>query len=601
MLFGGSPSQICVLFREVLDFVYALTGPVGQPTWLHRNRNLSIPANLINLYEEVHHYTMLQERTASLLAPKVPAGWKLCVFIWDSRATLVDHNLNHWLQRRTWSTKHHGNSLSRLEACDSAGMPVFALSPRPSTSPANTDEGIMGFQLHLEEQGGVVGGLITVMSGLPGYYLVHVFDKGFRQYGLAGRESMEDILTRLQLAQGAQPCFDWIMPTGNQQDFLDRNLMPAGQTNLVLGGGRMVDRVANTSRVCTAIRMPIEQLFSRYSHFYLSGVKYPLPAAYLQRCGRGPTPDLPIIHEILSVIALIIRETYKPFLLTYELPLNVTYAMHGADIRDRIEQENMLCFTKQHVWNRQDIWKKPTQAELNRGNFGLRRANLMDPTTTDLPLLTYAQVMEITGGPHTVDEARSYLTSIEENLVLAEQGAGGLYIDPATYHQAAAGLPREIEAYIFRQVHPPVGYDMARYGPWEPVNIILVVGIPGRHSSQVKRNVVMAYVPISDGAVLYNRMNYREPVLARFKAICCDKSSVIYCLAISYYILIVYVLSLLTPVQLVLAQLGPVCMGQWPSWQAASTPSQAQDLSSCPPTNLLICQTLALHRPLLTH
>ena len=132
------------------------------------------------------------------------------------------------------------------------------------------------------------------------------------------------------------------------------------------------------------------------------------------------------------------------------------------------------------------------------------------------------------------------------------------------------------------------------------MNIMLVVGIPGRHGSQVKRNVVMAYVPISDGAVLYNRMNYREPVLARLKAICCDKSSVIHCLAISYDILIISILSSLAPVQLVLAQLGPVCMGQWSSWRAASTPSQAQGLSLCPPTNLLICQTLALFRPLLT-
>ena len=127
---------------------------MGQPTWHYCNRNLSNPANLINLYEEVHHYTMLQERTASILAPKVPTGWKLCMFIWGCRATLVDHNLNHWLQQRTWSTKHHCNSLSRLEACDPAGMPVFSLSPCLSTFPANTDEGIMWFQINLEERGG---------------------------------------------------------------------------------------------------------------------------------------------------------------------------------------------------------------------------------------------------------------------------------------------------------------------------------------------------------------------------------------------------------------------------------------------------------------
>ena len=93
--------------------------------------------------------------------------------------------------------------------------------------------------------------------------------------------------------------------------------------------------------------------------------------------------------------------------------------MHGEDIQDRIELENILCSTKGQVWNRQDIWKKPTQAEINLGNFGLRRANLMDPATTDLPLLTYAHVIEITGGPHTAREACSYMTSIEENDVLA--------------------------------------------------------------------------------------------------------------------------------------------------------------------------------------
>ena len=63
LIFGNKEDKLCRLFNEVLMYVYSKQfGPTGDPTWLHRGRNLAQIHNLLAFYEEVHHYTMLQER-----------------------------------------------------------------------------------------------------------------------------------------------------------------------------------------------------------------------------------------------------------------------------------------------------------------------------------------------------------------------------------------------------------------------------------------------------------------------------------------------------------------------------------------------------------
>ena len=42
-------------------------------------------------------------------------------------------------------------------------------------------------------------------------------------------------------------------------------------------------------------------------------------------------------------------------------------------------------------------------------------------------------------------------------------------------------MPVFIECHIFSQQNPPLGYDIQEFGPWEPINILIVHKIPGRH------------------------------------------------------------------------------------------------------------------------
>ena len=115
VMFGCKERKLCQLFNEILMFVFSIqAGPTGDPTWLHRGRNLGQIAHLISFYDEIHHFTMLQERAAGTLEPSTPIDSLLCVLNWDSRAILVDKNQNYLTQRRTWSTKHHGNSCNLM-------------------------------------------------------------------------------------------------------------------------------------------------------------------------------------------------------------------------------------------------------------------------------------------------------------------------------------------------------------------------------------------------------------------------------------------------------------------------------------------------------
>ena len=132
------------------------------------------------ILEEVHRATMMNPRAAALYEVLCQPGQKLCLFGWDSWPVQIEKPENHRNQRATWSTKHHGNSLSRMEAVDMEGRPVFTLCLNASTSPRAVDEAMCYFTLELEANAGLVGGLTSMLVGLPDFCMVHLFDNGFR-------------------------------------------------------------------------------------------------------------------------------------------------------------------------------------------------------------------------------------------------------------------------------------------------------------------------------------------------------------------------------------------------------------------------------------
>ena len=125
---------------------------------------------------------MQNPRAAALFSVLCQPGEKLCMMIWDSWPVKIQKSENHKNQRSSWSTKHHGNSLSRLEASDLEGRPVFTLPLSASISPRATDESMTYFTLELEAVAGLRGGLTQILVGLPGFRMVHLFDNGFRYY-----------------------------------------------------------------------------------------------------------------------------------------------------------------------------------------------------------------------------------------------------------------------------------------------------------------------------------------------------------------------------------------------------------------------------------
>ena len=136
--------------------------------------------------------------------------------------------------------------------------------------------------------------------------------------------------------------FHYFLPTRNHSPVLDSHLHQVGV--LPNPGGlrkRLLDRVANTAKVCTSERHIIEQSFARVYNFKMSGNTYPVPHQLLEPCGVPPCPNLPKIELWLEVMAAF-RRSMTPYNLKYPLVPGVSYGDHGKDLVLRLEKENVL-------------------------------------------------------------------------------------------------------------------------------------------------------------------------------------------------------------------------------------------------------------------
>ena len=69
---------------------------------------------------------------------------------------------------------------SRLEACDATGNIVYTTLLSVSISPNGTDESVSFCNVNTESRLGLTGGMARVFTGLPGYRVVNIIDKGFK-------------------------------------------------------------------------------------------------------------------------------------------------------------------------------------------------------------------------------------------------------------------------------------------------------------------------------------------------------------------------------------------------------------------------------------
>ena len=104
---------------------------------------------------------------------------------------------------------------------------------------------------------GIIGGFTDALCGLPGYFVIHLVDKGFKQY-FGNQRSFLDELTTLEAGLGGR--VRHFSPADAGDDWFDRVGVPHPVPVTPLERGKLLfDLQANSTRAfCTGHRWPVE-------------------------------------------------------------------------------------------------------------------------------------------------------------------------------------------------------------------------------------------------------------------------------------------------------------------------------------------------------
>jgi hypothetical protein len=353
---------------------------------------------------------------------------------------------------------------------------------------------------------GIVGGLTEALSGLPGFFVIHLFDKGFKQY-FGNLLSFLDALTALEVGVGGR--VRHFLPADSGDDWYDRigQSHPPPVTPPNLDRGKLLWEVqANSTRAfCTAHRWVAEANFGRDWGCKMTGSRGEIPQQLLEPYNKRPTPQVPQIYVVNAVHHQLVADFATPVREVYELPQNVSHADIGRQMLERLELLNWLDPLRTGApspFNRQNIFSKPTLLELRQGfrqqNQGVMMVNCLDPNQTHFPRLSTAELNEFCAGSYLAGLAPSYVSSYRHKELERNQA----YLNLATYHQNRSQLSQTIDGWMFDQVQPPrnwygvwPGRARPNTTPWQPVRILVVAKIPSRYTSSQSHTAVLAFVP----------------------------------------------------------------------------------------------------------
>ena len=339
-----------------------------------------------------------------------------------------------------------------------------------------------------------MGGFTEALGGLPGFLLINLFDKGFKQY-FGNNQSFLDILTAMEVASGGR--VRHFLPADSGDDWYDQigqaHAAPPVPPNMDRGK-LLWEKQANSTRAfCTAHRWAAEANFGRDWGCKMTGCRGEIPQQLLEVYGKQPTPQVPKIYVVNAVHHQLVADFATPAAETYLLPPNVSHADIGRLMIDRLELENWLDPFRTgspSPFDRPNLFSKPTQVELRRGLRqlnGVRMVNCLDPNLTHFPQMTAPELNELCAGPYVADLSASYVSSFRSKEVDQNHG----YLNLATFHQDRQQLSRNIPGWMFDQLQPPTNW----IGIWQPVRILVVPGIPSRYTASQAHTVVLAYVP----------------------------------------------------------------------------------------------------------
>ena len=367
---------------------------------------------------------------------------------------------------------------------------------------------------------GLTGGLRDVFLGLPGFYIVHLVDRGFKRYLAGGGASFLAFLQHVGNTTGGRVRYFCPLDSNDRYtDIMGQSFPPPATPPGMVRGRLLFDLQANASRaLCTMHRSPVEGVFGRDWDWCLMAARSAAPQQYLRPYGEQPTPQVSLLAVIQYVHGALMYETARPWSEVFHLPPGVSHADIGRITVHRMDKRNWLdpfTTTFPSLFLRQNMFQVPTLPHLAMGAQGLlgglRRVNVLNPVETEFPQLTMEHLNEVGCGGYLTSLVRHYLSSyrhIEVSRNLGNQFHFNFplymlffsaYLNLANYHATMTAPIATLTGFVFDQVVQPANWFAAwntSQEPWVPCRFLLIPKVPSKYQ-RTSRSVVLAYIPTS--------------------------------------------------------------------------------------------------------
>ena len=460
---------------------------------------------------------------------RVPQIFALC---WDGQAIGIPKINDHEKQRRQFYDKNKKHSLLKISVSGSDGKCYFSLPLAACVTPANTDGELMAFLMTFEAAQNLQGGVREILSGLPGYMTINFGDKGLKRYLHRPGQSFEDMMDTISQQSNGLVLFrrpldagdDYYDPDGDMHPPPLRHPQAPQNANSLL-----MALQANACSQSGKVRYSIENYHATMYHRKSTGVKETVDQALLDPVGVGvsglvTTPQTPKISLLIDANIGLHYLYGKAQTTSFELPPHINrYSEIGNMTRERMWMSNWLDPLEIGLpspFIRTDLFLPPRGPELRAALLmvgGVRMVNVLNPNDTNFPNVPVSHMNELGCGPFLPGRVRGYVTEMQGRI--SDQLP---YLGLANFDFVRRQAPVFLPGWLFEQIQRPPGWNAQLYGPWEPVSVLAVPGIPSRYKSGTVHDhiSVIAYVPAN--RVLVNpAVGFLSPPLQRIKMVLC--------------------------------------------------------------------------------